>query len=282
MAALRAFKTDAIAPRYMPGQGPCPQRRPLTIQCGLCNGPHAEEIAALRAKGATRTNLARRFAIPINPMKWHLESHVGTPALRLLSSHALEFYILTAVRREMATSARWDEIEGKIWTCTEHKTDDSGKPYVVVLNAQAMAVLDSMKELQAVNAIKSDFVFDLRVSPHNGPRSRTCLGASAPSQFLTDKMNRDHRWKAKDGRDITVHGFRDTFGSWARENEFSEVVIEMCLGHKTDDETRGAYRQQASLRGPRGLLMDAWGAYCDQSEPLPSVVLPFRQQEIAS
>src|SRR3981081_3000446 len=55
--------------------------------------------------------------------------------------------------------------------------------------------------------------------------------------------------------DITVHGFRATFRTWADEEmNFSNQAVEFCLAHVPGDEAERAYRR-ASLLGTRVQIM---------------------------
>ena len=271
MAALRAYGDPAIAPIAD------------RCSCELCNGPHAQEIAALRFQGASAANLARKFGLPVGTMGRHLQ-RVGKPFIRPLASYALEFAILTAVRREQATSARWDEIDwaNRQWDCSEHKTrNKTRKAYTVLLSEPAMAVLKKMKKWQAASAIDSQFVFDVGV---RGRHYGFPLRADAVTHFLDRGINSAGNWKASDGRKISTHGFRTSFSSWGYDTGEEEAAIEIALGHSLGNGVAKIYNRQAEKIQVRKHLMDAWGGYCDRTEPLPSAVIPFRQskQELAS
>jgi integrase len=259
--------------------GTPPRAAPFKARdCVICSGPHAEEIIEARFKGAAPENLACRFGIPLDSMVLHIRRHVGKPFTRSLAGWALEFTVLTAVRVEQATSARWDEIdlEKRLWTCSQHKTKKtSGKPYSVLLNPQAMAVLKEMKEWQAASGIESPYVF---VSQ---PPFTSSLQAEAPAKLLRRNMG---RWDF--GKNFTMHGFRAAFRSWGREAGYDEVALEMCLGHEVGNKVSQAYTYQAEMLQARRLIMDAWGNYCDRTETLPATVIPItrakqQQQELA-
>ena len=199
---------------------------------------------------------------------------------RTLSSYVLEFVILTAVRHHQVRDLRWQEIneDNKLWTCQVHKTLKKTKqPYVIPLSEPAMAILTTMRERQAARGT-SDFVFvhgprvDTRPSrlplpSHAGKR----MHGPALVAFLQDTLGRP---------DLTVHGFRTTFSTWAHEHDFPGKDIEKALGHIVGDgesEMERRYNRAKRLE-PRRLLMDAWAEYCGRAEPLPVGVVPFRQQ----
>jgi integrase len=63
--------------------------------------------------------------------------------------------------------------------------------------------------------------------------------------------------------DMTVHGFRSCFKTWASEQTmFSRDVIEMALGHAIKDAVEAAY-QRGDLFEKRRRLMEAWAAYAN-------------------
>jgi len=192
---------------------------------------------------------------------------------------AIEFLILTAVRKKMSRMVRWEDIlEGGIWICKRHKTNargDRGKDYVVPLSRQAMAILDRMREFQETNGIKNEHVFLGRFSRPlghntlNGVLQRMLLGNS----------------KAPLSRSgLTIHGFRTSFGDWSVEtgpsgsagNGWDERDSEMALGHRIGDGVRNTYKRNAKRIGQRRHMMQAWADFIDRTE-LPAEVIPFRQ-----
>jgi len=70
------------------------------------------------------------------------------------------------------------------------------------------------------------------------------------------KMQREHRF------DLTVHGFRSTFKTWATEcTEHPREAIEISLAHAVGDAVEQAYLR-GDLLDKRRKLMDDWAAYC--------------------
>ena len=61
--------------------------------------------------------------------------------------------------------------------------------------------------------------------------------------------------------DLTVHGFRATFRTWAAERTmFSREVAEAALAHVVGDNTERAY-QRGDLFEKRRELMIEWGQF---------------------
>ena len=69
--------------------------------------------------------------------------------------------------------------------------------------------------------------------------------------------------------ELTVHGFRSTFSTWAsEETEHSQQTIEMALAHTITNAVEKAYRR-GNLFEKRRKLMNDWSNYCYQ----PSAVM---------
>jgi integrase len=269
MAELRAHYTH---PAIAPIEGEC--------GCLICGGPHVEEIKAARLKGASSENLIRRFGGSNTAMGEHVR-YIGAPANRPLSAYALELIILTGVRKEMVTSARWNEIEWatRRWKCSQHKTRGKTKrDYVVALNTQAIAVLKEMQEWQKANGIVSEYIF--QDGPDAGPMSN-----QSPASFLRRVFNFDGRWRdSSSGKKVTVHGFRRTLGDWAESFPYDQGLVKMALNHVSGSQLHRTYTLGFDRFNPYLCMMEEWGKYCDRTEPPAVIQLSERrkqQQEIA-
>ena len=65
-----------------------------------------------------------------------------------VSARCLEFLILTASRSGEARGARWDEIDGDVWTVPAERMK-RGVPHRVPLTPEALAVLEKVRGLDA-------------------------------------------------------------------------------------------------------------------------------------
>lgn len=188
--------------------------------------------------------------------------------LRPLTTYAMELVILTATRKGEILKSEWKEIDWDdrllIIPWQKHKVGKKTKEdHVVPLSDAAMAVLCTIKEWQEANGIKSDFIFPgLGRAPH--------LAASSLNVFMRRALGR---------ADLTIHGFRTTFGRWSVEQGYEERDSEMALGHVVGNDVRNVYKRNAHRIEPRRLMMQAWADYCGQ--PLPpaatSDVINFQQ-----
>lgn len=165
---------------------------------------------------------------------------VALRARTATSARALEFAVLTAARTGEVIGARWDEIDlqAKAWTVSAERMK-AGREHRVPLSAAALAVLECMQKVR-----QNDYVFA-------GERHTTLSNTSM--LMLLRRMCRS---------DLTAHGFRSTFRTWAAERtSFPREVVEAALAHVVGDATEQAY-QRSNLFDKRRRLMDAWAEFC--------------------
>ena len=166
---------------------------------------------------------------------------------------ALEFTVLTAVRTNETLGARWDEIDyaSRLWVVPPSRMKKR-REHRVPLSAAALAVLDRVNVTRV-----GEFVFP---SMQDRPLSNMAMLATLK------RMNRP---------DLTVHGFRATFRTWAAETtSFPHDVIEAALAHVIEDKTQAAY-QRGDLLQKRARLMEAWSKFVC-SKAAPGAVVPLR------
>jgi integrase len=172
-----------------------------------------------------------------------------------VAAKALQFTILTAARAGEAFGARWDEVDfsARTWTIPVSRTKN-GKPHVVPLSHPATELLSALPHTDGL-------IFP---SPRRHDRR---LSHSAMRKVLHGL-----------GRaDVTIHGFRSTFSTWAHETtSYPSHVIEMALAHTVGSEVERAYRR-TDLLAKRTKLMEQWATYC-ATPPVErgEVVVPMR------
>jgi integrase len=72
-------------------------------------------------------------------------------------------------------------------------------------------------------------------------------------------------WVDRDGRTVTVHGFRSTFRMWAAEaTNYPREVAEHALAHQLPDAVERAY-QRGTQFAKRIELMRDWGSLCKRA-----------------
>jgi integrase len=162
-----------------------------------------------------------------------------------VAARALEFLILTAARTGEVIGARWSEIDllDKTWTIPADRMK-ARREHRVPLSARAIAIL---QDVQAAGQIVDE---DAYVFP--GPRVGKPLSNMAFLMLLR-RMQID---------DLTVHGFRATFKTWASERtSFQNEIVEAALAHIVGDKVEQAYRR-GDMFEKRRRLMQQWATFC--------------------
>ena len=154
---------------------------------------------------------------------------------------ALEFLILSASRSGEVRGAVWSEIDLRksVWTipALRMKTGMTGKaprPHTVPLSPHAVAILKEAKALWP----RSSLIFPGR------------NGKTLSDMALGMALRRlDY--------DVTVHGFRTSFRTWAAEcTSFPGELAEAALAHKTKSAVEAAYQRSDLLEKRRALMAD--------------------------
>ena len=149
-----------------------------------------------------------------------------------MAARALQFAILTATRSGEVLGARWNEINGHIWTIPPERIK-GGREHRVPLSDRALALLPRKR---------AELVF-------SGAHGR--LGPNALTRVIK-----------RLGYNVTAHGFRSTFRDWAAETTaFPNHVVEQALAHAISSGVEAAYRR-GDLFEKRRELMEAWAHYC--------------------
>jgi integrase len=164
-----------------------------------------------------------------------------------LAARALEFAILTCSRTTEARLATWKneiDFDAKLWTIPATRMK-AGTEHRQPLSDAAIELL--------------------RKLPREDGHPYLFLSAN-PGQPLADSMLL--KTLQRMGRtDLTVHGFRATFSTWASERtSFPSHVIELCLAHAIGKEVEAAYKRTDLLEHRRQLLSQ-WAAFCT-TEPV--------------
>jgi integrase len=161
-------------------------------------------------------------------------------ARNCIAALALEFCILTAARTGEVIYAKWEEINGEVWTIPGERMK-VGKTHQVPLGSRCLEILKQAKQV----APYSPYIFS---------RGQNPLSNMAMLELLR-RMGRD---------DITVHGFRSSFRDWvAEETNHPSDVAEMALAHTVENKVIGAYKR-GNLLDKRRRLINDWEEYCHE------------------
>jgi integrase len=158
-----------------------------------------------------------------------------------VAARALEFTVLTAARTGEAIGAQWDEIDPveRTWTIPAERMK-SGRDHRVPLSDAAVALVERMGTVRQDNHVfPSERI--------NKPLSNMAM------LVLLRRMGRG---------DLTTHGFRATFRTWAADRTaFPREVVEAALAHVVGSKVEAAY-QRGDLFEKRRRLMDEWARFC--------------------
>jgi len=182
-----------------------------------------------------------------------------------ISSKALQFLCLTAVRSGSVRLAQWDEIDfqKKLWTIPAANTK-TRQEHRVPLQPEAIELLTSVPRMVGVK----------RIFP--SPRG-TALSDMALSQLMRGMLERG---------EITVeavpHGFRSTFRDWAAEKtSYPDEIRKAASGHTVGDTVQKAY-QRTDLLEKRRELMNDWAVFLrpTHQEPKPAVLTQLKRRHV--
>ena len=190
-----------------------------------------------------------------------------------MSALVNEWIVLTVTRATPAVEATWRQVDmrKRTWTISadlmkgDNQAALSGEPHVVPLSARAFEILDIVVRLR-ITGKPDELLFP---SESLRPLSLTAL------ENCRERM----------GVQVTTHGFRATFRTWAAQETFHEhEIAEKALAHLIGDEVHRAY-QRGPLLEKRRALMEDWCAYLvgtlspdinpfvRQSQVIPDVVI---------
>jgi integrase len=163
---------------------------------------------------------------------------------------ALEFTILNAARIGEVLGARWDEIDGEVWTVPAARMK-ADRVHRVPLSPRAVELLDGVKRDGAL-------VF---------PAARGGMMRAAEPRRVLGRLGHDG---------VTVHGFRSSFRDWAAERtNHPREVCEAALAHVVGSATESAYARSDLLERRRRLMAE-WSKYCSTAPSMGVNILPLR------
>ena len=152
---------------------------------------------------------------------------------------AFEFLILTAARTNEVLDATWKEIdmEERVWLIPAARMKMK-EPHRVPLSARAIEILTLAKQFN-----DDAIVFPGRYAGH--PLSKMA--------FLMAMRRMGYE-------DLTAHGFRATFKTWAEEmTKYDSLVIEASMAHAVKGIERHYLR--STFFEQRKKLMEAWSRF---------------------
>jgi integrase len=162
-------------------------------------------------------------------------------------ARCVEVCILTVTRSQEVRLMEWVEIDLKkrTWLIPGEKMKvkgdtAEGKPHLVPLSDQAIAIIESMPRLGC-------YVF---------PSDHTIEHQPFFPNALTNCIKRA-------GFAGTMHGMRTSFRNWGADDEahkFRREVLESCLAHRVGDEAERSY-WTSDMINRRRVVMETWANY---------------------
>lgn len=159
------------------------------------------------------------------------------------ASYLTEFIILTASRSGEARGALWDEIDlqSGIWEISAERMK-MRRPHIVPLVGASQKLVERAREYPHPSLV------------FQNPRNSRAFSYNAPMVTL----------RKLGYVDITTHGFRSSFKTWALEaTSFPTQAIEFALAHETKNTVERAYIRGNKMLDKRREVMEAWAAYCE-------------------
>jgi integrase len=194
---------------------------------------HLKQLLAKRQK----VEREHHEAMPYSALPGFL---VRLREIEAVRARGLEFAILTAARAGEVIGATWSEIDldHAVWTIPAGRMK-GGKAHRVPLGARAIEIVEEARGL----GLDPFLVFP------NSKGRRMDTG----SLLRTAKAL---------GANVTTHGFRATFKTWANETtSYPNDAIEISLAHAVGNKVEQAY-QRGDLLERRRQLMNAWAGHC--------------------
>ncbi|MFK7974521.1 MAG: tyrosine-type recombinase/integrase [Halioglobus sp.] len=167
-----------------------------------------------------------------------------------ISRKCLEFCVLTVARVGSVAGARWDEIEGGVWTIPANRMKGDYGDFSVPLSKRALKLLKDLPHID-----DSPYLFPGIRSGH--------INRESPRKLLQKDLGYEG---------MTVHGFRSAFRDWSAEmTNYQNHICEMALAHTIGSGVEAAYRR-GELLTKRAKLMEDWAKFLDSK---PAKVTPI-------
>jgi len=213
-----------------------------------------ESNPARDLKDALRKPMVQHFAAITDPKRFGellraIDSYRGTPVVRA----ALRLMPLMLLRPGELRQAQWDELDlpAATWTVPAARMKREkvgkiyGKPHIVPLPAQAVAIFKELKPLTE----HSPYVFRGERSAQR-PMSDAAINAALRTLgFAADE--------------VTGHGFRASARTMIVERlGIAEAVVEAQLAHSVRDSLGRAYNRTEFME-ERVRMMQQWADYLD-------------------
>jgi integrase len=198
-------------------------------------------IAIVEALPNPKRKVQHRKSISYNDVATFIET-VSKSSAGLSTKLGLEFLILTATRSGEVRNARWDEVNGSLWTIPAERMK-AGVAHRIPLPSRCMKILEEAKSISQ----GSDFIFE----------------GTKPNKPLSE--NTFNKLMKELGLEVHAHGFRTSFRTWTQEKtNYPREIAEAALAHSLRDKAEAAYAR-SDLLEKRAEMMEAWAQFISAS-----------------
>ena len=200
-------------------------------------------IAIVEALPNLKKKVQHRKSISYNDVSTFIET-VSKSSAGLSTKLGLEFLILTATRSGEVRNARWDEINGSLWTIPAERMK-AGVEHRVPLPSRCIEILAEAKTISQ----GSGFIFE----------------GTKPNKPLSE--NTFNKLMKELGLEVHAHGFRTSFRTWTQEKtNYPREITEAALAHSLRDKAEAAYAR-SDLLEKRAEMMEAWAQFISAEAP---------------
>ncbi len=178
---------------------------------------------------------------------------------KTLAASAVELMIYTVTRPNEAVGAKWAEfdIENKTWAIPKERMKGNAE-HIIPLSNACLTLLNNIPHID-----NQELLFP------NTKKGKPITDSAMLK--LTKSLGKEIGCP-----DITDHGFRASFKTWASETQnFDRQAVEFCLAHKIKDKAEASYHR-GNLLDKRLIIMNTWARYCLNENR--ENVIPIRAQ----
>ncbi|MGH8184753.1 MAG: tyrosine-type recombinase/integrase [Rhodanobacteraceae bacterium] len=221
-----------------------------------CPANPARELSGALKKAP---RVKHRASLALNALPTYFERFAELQADPVTRA-ALALLPLTVVRVSELVNAPWSEfdLDAAMWIIPAERMK-MAREHRVPLSRQAVEIL---RTLEPTDAKPGALVF-----PSPSDRKRP-LSINAPLVAL--------RRMGYAAGQLTLHGWRSTFSTWAYESGYDGNVIEITLAHVDKNAVRAAYNN-AQYMDKRRALLQAWADTLDAKRAGANVI-PIRRK----
>jgi len=194
-------------------------------------------IAIVEALPNPKRKVQHRKSISYNDVSDFIET-VSKSSAGLSTKLGLEFLILTATRSGEVRNARWDEVNGSVWTIPAERMK-AGVAHRIPLPSRCIEILEEAKTISQ----GSCFIFE----------------GTKPNKPLSE--NTFNKLMKELDLEVHAHGFRTSFRTWTQEKtNYPREIAEAALAHSLRDKAEAAYAR-SDLLEKRAEMMEAWAQF---------------------